>query len=265
MVIFEQIIGVCKDKVGEVFTSQEIKFFLSEKYNTNASSVIPSDYCYNRINKGIIFTNHLFLRLSHSKYEYVGENYPYSGEIYWKEKKAKNDVIVGKWENGESYFYTDEFIKETIKKDDTKLDKSVSSLDKKGINKLYDHYIKILEIEINELGVKPTEVRHLIGRIGEFKCAIETNGRLAHVVNQHGFDVISNNKKISVKTTAQKSGFISINKKTLHNVDELMILQYEDNEFKIVYYGEISQAISVSRLWEGKYELDISKARKLSS
>src|SRR3546814_11525292 len=58
-----------------------------------------------------------------------------------------------------------------------------------------------------EFGVKPTEVRHLIGRLGEFHCALQVGGNLAHMANQHGFDVVcSNDRRISVKTTAQVSG-----------------------------------------------------------
>lgn len=132
---------------------------------------------------------------------------------------------------------------------------------------LYDKYLDLIDLEIREFGVKPTEVRHLIGRLGEFFCALETDGTLARTANQHGFDVVSSSgRKISVKTTAQKTGFVPISASTLDKVDDVMILQFAEGTLNIVYYGEISKAVEAARFYEnvGKYELDISKARKLA-
>lgn len=132
---------------------------------------------------------------------------------------------------------------------------------------LYEKYLDLIDLEIKEFGIKPTEVRHLIGRLGEFFCALETNGTLAHTANQHGFDVISSNgRRISVKTTAQITGFVPISANTLDKVDDVMILQFKDGSLNVVYHGEISQAVEAARFYEhvGKYELDISKARKLA-
>lgn len=132
---------------------------------------------------------------------------------------------------------------------------------------LYNKYLDLIDLEIQKFGVKPTEVRHLIGRLGEFFCAIETKGALAHTSNQHGFDVISSSgRKISVKTTAQKTGFVPISASTLDKVDDLMILQFDEGTLNIIYYGEISKAINVARYNKrvNKYEVYISRARKLS-
>ena len=108
-------------------------------------------------------------------------------------------------------------------------------------------------------------MRHLIGRLGEFFCALHVKGKLAHEVNQHGFDVISENgKRISVKTTAQKSGFITINPNTINNVDDLMLIQFTEFNLEVIFYGPIQKAVDVSRTWDGKFEFDISKARKLT-
>lgn len=133
---------------------------------------------------------------------------------------------------------------------------------------LRNRYLELIQLEIEEFGVKPTEVRHLIGRLGEFECALKVNGTLAHRANQHGFDVISQaGRKISVKTTAQKTGFIAISEKTLHYADDLMLLQYADGKLEVIYFGCIKNAALAARYYEnvGKYELDISKARMLSS
>lgn len=131
---------------------------------------------------------------------------------------------------------------------------------------LYDKYLELIALETREFGVKPTEVRHLIGRLGEFFCALETNGTLAHTANQHGFDVLSSSgRRISVKTTAQKTGFVPISASTIDRADDVMILQFIDGALNIVYYGVILKAVEAARFYEnvGKYELDISKARKL--
>lgn len=131
---------------------------------------------------------------------------------------------------------------------------------------LFDKYLELVRLEIDEFGVKPTEVRHLIGRLGEFFCALQVNGNLAHLANQHGFDVVcSKGRRISVKTTAQVTGFVAIGKSTIHQVDDLMIIQYRDGELSTIYYGPVGPAIEVCRFYDysGKHELDISKARKL--
>jgi len=264
MNIYNQVIEVCKGREEEIFSTSQIKDLVSLKFNTNKSSIIPSDYTYNRTNRGIKFDKHIFVMINRNEYKYIGENKLYFGRIYWRPKGKKYDIIVGEWKNGKYFFIKNIF----NLKEENHTEKSIlglTKLNKKQIQKLYEEYMEILELEVNIFGIKPTEVRHLIGRIGEFKCALITNGVLAHEVNQHGFDVISNGKKISVKTTAQDSGFISINKNTVNKVDDLMVIQYSKNEFKIIYYGEIEMATSQARIFNNKYELDISKAKKLKS
>lgn len=134
------------------------------------------------------------------------------------------------------------------------------------IQELYEKYLELVHLETAEFGVKPTEVRHLIGRLGEFYCALKVGGALAHRSNQHGFDVIcQNGRKVSVKTTAQVTGFVPIGKATIDKVDDLMIIQYRNGELSVVYYGPVEPAVDAARYYDhvGKYELDISKARRL--
>jgi len=138
-------------------------------------------------------------------------------------------------------------------------------LTKSQIEILYQKYLEIIKLETIELGCAPTEVRHLIGRLGEFYCALKTNGTLAKETNQHGFDVISeDDRKISVKTTAQKSGFVSLNKKTLNKVDDLMILQFINNELQVIYFDKIENATKDCRTWGDNFEIDISRAKKMA-
>lgn len=84
--------------------------------------------------------------------------------------------------------------------------------------------------------VAPTELRHLIGRIGELYAALITNGQMATEVNQKGYDVVSGDgERISVKTTAMMggSGHISFNPNTLEEVDRVIILRVNTEEMQI--------------------------------
>ena len=81
--------------VGHIVSSKEIKKMLHERYEINEDSVIPSDYCYNRINDGIKLSwPTLFEYVKDGEYRCLGENYPYNGDIYHKK------FVVGKCENG---------------------------------------------------------------------------------------------------------------------------------------------------------------------
>ena len=85
-------------------------------------------------------------------------------------------------------------------------------------------------------GVRPTELRHLSGRIGELYAALITNGQMATEVNQEGYDVVSaDGERISVKTTAMMggTGHTSFNPNTLDKVDRVMILRINTEEMQI--------------------------------
>ncbi|MGB1560727.1 MAG: DUF6998 domain-containing protein [Sinimarinibacterium flocculans] len=127
--------------------------------------------------------------------------------------------------------------------------------------------MEIIRLETLEFGVRATEVRHLIGRLGEFYCALQVNGTLAHVTNQHGFDVVcSQGRRVSVKTTAQKTGFVGLGKQSaIDQTDDLMIVQYSDGQLSTVYYGPVGPAVAAARLYgpSGCYDLTIEKARTL--
>ncbi len=66
---------------------------LSSQYGRARHNYIPSDYCYNWTNKGIVYENqpHYFIKdLSvRGLYKYVGKNYVYNGKVYSKPKKQK--------------------------------------------------------------------------------------------------------------------------------------------------------------------------------
>lgn len=251
LTIYEQLIEALKEEKGNTLTSKEIKEKIITKYNTNPGSIILSDYCYNRYNKGITFTKHLFIYINRSTYRYVGENYAYTGLIFQKPKGEEYESVVGEWDKGQLCLY---------QKDQTSEHASIGI---SQIKKLYEEYLEMLRFEMNVLGCKATELRHLIGRLGEFFCVLYTDGELAKVTNQHGYDVIKDGRRISVKTTAQDNSFISINKNTFDQFDDFFVVQYKDDDFKLLFYGPKGE-IPTPRTYGNKYEVDISSLKKLS-
>jgi len=112
------------------------------------------------------------------------------------------------------------------------------------IVELLNKYIEILKVE-EALGTPATEMRALIGRIGEIYATIKTDGKLAAVTNQKGFDVTQGNgRTLSVKTTGTLRSSININKKTAHLADDTMVVLYEDGELKIIYHQDTKTLVN---------------------
>jgi hypothetical protein len=66
------------------------------------SSIMASDYCYNRVNMdptSFKFPMYLMDESEKEGYKFVGLNYPYSGKIYWK-PMGEPKRPVGEWING---------------------------------------------------------------------------------------------------------------------------------------------------------------------
>ena len=272
MTVYEQLAEVCSESDGQILTTAQIKSLLAERFGTNPSSVLPSDYCYNRWNQGIQLRNPVLIRVGSAEYRCAGPHYPYTGLVFWRPKGASEDQVVGEWVNGQLRMYIDD-PKSQVEPPAAHADQAGAPaeaitipLSREQLNRLYEEYMEILTLEIGAFGCKPTETRHLIGRLGEFYCARITGGQLARRVNQEGFDVVSSTgRRISVKTTAQGSGFISMNANTVDRADDLMILRYDDGAFEIVYHGQMQPAADVARPYQGRLELDLTKARKLAA
>jgi len=256
MTIYEQIKVFLHTKTNEIITASELKNQLKNKFGTKPESIILSDYCYNRYNKGISFDKHLFQYINRNTYKYLGKNYPYTGLIFRKPKGFENEVVVGEWKNGVKIMF-DEPLSNGNSSD------KIEAISSDQIVKLYEDYHQILRYEMSLLKCKPTELRHLIGRIGEFICAIHTNGHLSKQPNQHGFDVISEGRRISVKTTAQPSGFITVNQNTFKDFDDFFVVQYVNDEFNVIYYGAKEDIPSIARSYDNKYEVEISRLKGL--
>lgn len=75
---------------------------MKDKYGLNPSSVIPSDYCYNRVNKGINYLKKPALfefDAETGNYNCLG-TYPYCGDVFHRPRGEKMDIRVGVCENG---------------------------------------------------------------------------------------------------------------------------------------------------------------------
>ena len=93
---------ISRNGIGYEISSQELKILINRRFGTNLSSIIPPDYCYNRVNKGIVFFRYprLFAYVGRGVYKCLGENYPYDGPVYAQSKGTKTEIIVGAWKNG---------------------------------------------------------------------------------------------------------------------------------------------------------------------
>lgn len=84
MSIIEEIEEFLKSMpIGYEFSRNWFVTELSKQYNRSDKCYIPSDYCYNRKNKGINYDKqpHYFLHLGRGKYKYVGKDYVFTGEV----------------------------------------------------------------------------------------------------------------------------------------------------------------------------------------
>ena len=93
-------------KKDKIYSRAQVEKLVNSVYH-NETSIIPSDYCYNRINKDIAedFRRrlHVFEYVAKNSYKFIGEHASYTGAIEYI------DRIVGKWENGTLiYLNTDE-------------------------------------------------------------------------------------------------------------------------------------------------------------
>jgi hypothetical protein len=101
--IKDKVLSVFQDRAGQEFGREEISDLVAKAYpGTKKRNIIPSDYCYNSVNKDpASFKLHLFELLGDGKYKCLGPDYPYSGPILWKGEP------VGKWEHGKCQLWND--------------------------------------------------------------------------------------------------------------------------------------------------------------
>lgn len=86
-----------KDLIDKVVAS-----FKKIGITRDEASVIPADFCYNRINKGINFDSkpRLLKFLGNGQYECLGKNYKFTGKVYTKPKGKSKEIEVASWKDG---------------------------------------------------------------------------------------------------------------------------------------------------------------------
>ncbi len=90
------------DIPGEV-----LKRKIEEIGDYRKDSVIPSDYCYNRLNLAPFSFKYLVLvHLRRGWYKYIGSGYPYNGPVMWKPKQER-ERQVGVWKDGDCDLWED--------------------------------------------------------------------------------------------------------------------------------------------------------------
>lgn len=140
-------------------------------------------------------------------------------------------------------------------------------MEKTQIKDSLDENIKLLKSELLR-GAPIGELRHLVGRIGELYVADMTKGEMAIYTNQKGFDVLSNQEKISVKTTTsiKASHQFYFNRNTLNYVDRIIIIGiYEKNkdiDIKILFDADIKTAKKLM-IERDKYAISLSKLNNI--
>lgn len=107
MTIDEQMKTIVDEIISEYgihhkISLKELYELLGARFQTKSGSIIPSDYCYDRVNKGIDFHKkpRLFAFLGDGMYECLGENYPFNKPAYTHGRDDKCDIEVGRWNNG---------------------------------------------------------------------------------------------------------------------------------------------------------------------
>ena len=106
MTIYEQLLSYFEGTEGRLHTAQEMKSELEQRYGTNPTSVIPSDYCYNRWNYGVTTQKPILIRVGVGEYRFIGPDQPYTGLIYGRPRGEVEDQVVGEWKNGQQKLYS---------------------------------------------------------------------------------------------------------------------------------------------------------------
>ena len=152
--ILDKVIDTFKDTpINTELTRSEIIRRVTEKHECNPTSVIPSDYCYNRLNNGINYETylHLFEYTDSKTYRHLGLNFPYTGKIIHK-PKGGCEIIVG------------ELIDGVLKSYDKR--EPVSASDSKVIRKNVEEHIHTTKRNIS------ITLRYQIMKRDNFKCVL---------------------------------------------------------------------------------------------
>ncbi len=104
---------VNKNGFEQIKTNEEIRNdIIGNKVELDVMFQEP-DMCYNKTNKANLKTYSkdvlLFEQVGRGKFRILGENYPYSGDVIWKHRDGKEE-IVGKWDKGNLNYWVDSIV-----------------------------------------------------------------------------------------------------------------------------------------------------------
>lgn len=195
--IKDQLKEICEKYKSEILSTSQIKDLLHKNFSTNVSSVLPSDYCYNRINlnsSGYYF----FERVDQGKFKYLGEDYPYTGEIIWHQQ-GNEEKIVGYWQNGKRIQFID-----IMKGTEDKLFLLQSESETDSYNE--GGYSYRLHRQYERDGDLPKEKKfHILNKTGKLACeACDFNFNCFYGSRGEGFIECHHNKPISEMKEKQK-------------------------------------------------------------
>ena len=75
--------------------SHELKRQAARLIGLQESSIIPSDFCYNRINAGIPLLNTpMFIQETRGFYRFVGLDYPFTGSMVHKPQGGAERIVA---------------------------------------------------------------------------------------------------------------------------------------------------------------------------
>lgn len=97
----EQVGQKLRERNGQSpIPSRELKRQAAELSGLQESSIIPSDFCFNRTNAGIpLVSTPMFIQEVRGLYRFVGIGFPYTGPMYHK-PHGGTERIVGYWQDG---------------------------------------------------------------------------------------------------------------------------------------------------------------------
>lgn len=143
------------------------------------------------------------------------------------------------------------------------------TFDEDELQKRIDDTQNMVEEDAKLFKCKPTELRHTVGRLGEYKALSLLGGALAAKTNQPGWDLIDKNgRKVSVKTTAAVlyDSYISMNPNTINDADDLILIHYVDKKLEVLYHGPMKHILDTVAYSPGKsvevYRLSRDNAMK---
>ena len=89
-----------KVEYGSRIPTGAIQRYMKHHGGYERGSVLPTDYCYNRMNRAkYSFRYHVFRQDSRGWFEYLGPNHNHTGPILWKDRDG-TEKQVGEWQSG---------------------------------------------------------------------------------------------------------------------------------------------------------------------